>query len=322
MYQTFDALDGKQARRTGTSSPLGELFDHGCDAMTTFFLGVVAMASWRTGDSVHSFLTLWLSMTMFFLSQWDVYFSGQLFLGPFNVTETQFIVMGIHLTCFFAGSDFWTRTFVVPGTDWVWAYRTPMQVLAYAMAAMNLFDFLKNVWKSVHGKNAWNLSVSEMRKRALLYAFPALFTAFWTAAWAYVEPALISRFTIVYDVAFGFVFANLVGRIVTYRVCHVEYESWYWIIVPLPFLVAHSYFNLGLLPLSQVVWGYCILAAVTYLHFGLSLIDEMTDYLRIRALVIPYPNLATKDDMWAKLFTPSAVEKSIKMAEAAAKKVK
>ena len=35
FYQTMDALDGKQARRTGTSSPLGELFDHGCDAMTT-----------------------------------------------------------------------------------------------------------------------------------------------------------------------------------------------------------------------------------------------------------------------------------------------
>lgn len=28
-YQTMDALDGKQARRTGSSSPLGELFDHG-----------------------------------------------------------------------------------------------------------------------------------------------------------------------------------------------------------------------------------------------------------------------------------------------------
>ena len=29
--QTFDAVDGKQARRTGSSSPLGELFDHGGD---------------------------------------------------------------------------------------------------------------------------------------------------------------------------------------------------------------------------------------------------------------------------------------------------
>jgi len=29
IYQTLDAIDGKQARRTGSSSPLGQLFDHG-----------------------------------------------------------------------------------------------------------------------------------------------------------------------------------------------------------------------------------------------------------------------------------------------------
>jgi hypothetical protein len=33
--QTLDNLDGKQARRTGSSSPLGLLFDHGCDAFNT-----------------------------------------------------------------------------------------------------------------------------------------------------------------------------------------------------------------------------------------------------------------------------------------------
>ena len=27
MYSTMDNIDGKQARRTGTSSPLGELFE-------------------------------------------------------------------------------------------------------------------------------------------------------------------------------------------------------------------------------------------------------------------------------------------------------
>lgn len=34
IYQTLDATDGKQARRTGSSTPLGELFDHGCDAFS------------------------------------------------------------------------------------------------------------------------------------------------------------------------------------------------------------------------------------------------------------------------------------------------
>ncbi|KAL1975241.1 hypothetical protein VTN31DRAFT_3633 [Thermomyces dupontii] len=33
MYSTFDNVDGKQARRTGTSSGLGELFDHGIDSL-------------------------------------------------------------------------------------------------------------------------------------------------------------------------------------------------------------------------------------------------------------------------------------------------
>jgi len=31
LYRLLDEMDGKQARRTGNSSPLGLLFDHGCD---------------------------------------------------------------------------------------------------------------------------------------------------------------------------------------------------------------------------------------------------------------------------------------------------
>jgi len=35
-YHLFDLMDGKHARNTKTSSPLGLLMDHGCDALTTF----------------------------------------------------------------------------------------------------------------------------------------------------------------------------------------------------------------------------------------------------------------------------------------------
>jgi hypothetical protein len=31
----MDAIDGKQARRVGMASALGEMFDHGCDAINT-----------------------------------------------------------------------------------------------------------------------------------------------------------------------------------------------------------------------------------------------------------------------------------------------
>ncbi len=33
----LDNMDGKHARNSGTSSPLGMMFDHGCDALVTFF---------------------------------------------------------------------------------------------------------------------------------------------------------------------------------------------------------------------------------------------------------------------------------------------
>lgn len=43
IYQSLDAIDGKQARRTNSSSPLGELFDHGCDSLSTGMLDFISV---------------------------------------------------------------------------------------------------------------------------------------------------------------------------------------------------------------------------------------------------------------------------------------
>jgi ethanolaminephosphotransferase len=43
LYQTLDNLDGRQARRTNSSSPLGLLFDHGVDALNTTFSSLVRL---------------------------------------------------------------------------------------------------------------------------------------------------------------------------------------------------------------------------------------------------------------------------------------
>jgi ethanolaminephosphotransferase len=42
VYQTLDNLDGKQARKTGSSSPLGLLFDHGCDVTSLTIIYLVS----------------------------------------------------------------------------------------------------------------------------------------------------------------------------------------------------------------------------------------------------------------------------------------
>jgi len=46
----LDNCDGKQARATGTSSPLGMLFDHGCDSVVTWMLGMSVANCFNLAD--------------------------------------------------------------------------------------------------------------------------------------------------------------------------------------------------------------------------------------------------------------------------------
>jgi ethanolaminephosphotransferase len=47
---TLDGIDGKQARRTGTSTPLGELFDHGLDSFSSLFIMVFIFSLFGRDD--------------------------------------------------------------------------------------------------------------------------------------------------------------------------------------------------------------------------------------------------------------------------------
>lgn len=58
LYQTFDAVDGSQARRTRQSGPLGELFDHGVDAINTTLEVLLFSAAMNLGQGWKTILTL------------------------------------------------------------------------------------------------------------------------------------------------------------------------------------------------------------------------------------------------------------------------
>lgn len=47
---TLDGIDGKQARRTGTSTPLGELFDHGLDSYSSLFIMIYLFSLFGVND--------------------------------------------------------------------------------------------------------------------------------------------------------------------------------------------------------------------------------------------------------------------------------
>ncbi|XP_076313260.1 LOW QUALITY PROTEIN: cholinephosphotransferase 1-like [Tachypleus tridentatus] len=109
VYQTLDACDGKQARRTGTSSPLGELFDHGCDSMSTVFVSLgVCIAVQLGAYPAWMFFQCFAAFALFYCAHWQTYVSGTLRFGKFDVTEAQFTVMFIHLISAVFGPSIWT----------------------------------------------------------------------------------------------------------------------------------------------------------------------------------------------------------------------
>lgn len=105
----MDAIDGKQARRTNSSTPLGELFDHGCDAVSTVFVILALSVSLRLGLAPwFMFVTVFMAMIVFYVAHWQTYVTGSLKFGRVDVTEAQLATYVIFLISGVFGDYFWS----------------------------------------------------------------------------------------------------------------------------------------------------------------------------------------------------------------------
>ena len=134
LYQTLDNMDGKQARKTGSSSPLGLLFDHGCDVITaalSIINWIVAMAldmrdlpgsdahdnnmqnnsllsEFIGGDGIISLLFLFGILVGTYICTWELYYTGSFILEGFNGAD-EGVVLGatFSLVSFFYTPMYW-----------------------------------------------------------------------------------------------------------------------------------------------------------------------------------------------------------------------
>jgi ethanolaminephosphotransferase len=103
MYRIFDELDGKQARKTSSSSPLGLLFDHGCDSFSIGFQMLILAKCLQVGDNFTAVLTCCSGAASFHFSTLEEYYTGGLFLGICNgVSDGSFLIIFLYLVmgCF------------------------------------------------------------------------------------------------------------------------------------------------------------------------------------------------------------------------------
>ncbi|KII62783.1 Cholinephosphotransferase 1 [Thelohanellus kitauei] len=75
-YQTFDAIDGMQARRLNAGSPLGEVFDHGCDAFAVLFSMINLGCATRMVGNDYFMYAIWCSFLELYVIHWTNYVTG------------------------------------------------------------------------------------------------------------------------------------------------------------------------------------------------------------------------------------------------------
>ena len=110
IYQLLDNIDGKQARRTGNSTPFGMLMDHGCDIFTNIFtcfnLSKLLLVGNDNFYSCSAFLGLILG---FYMMTYEEYKLGEMHFPVINGTDegNLFIfLLGVFLSFF--GQDYMT----------------------------------------------------------------------------------------------------------------------------------------------------------------------------------------------------------------------
>ncbi|KEY68685.1 hypothetical protein S7711_00559 [Stachybotrys chartarum IBT 7711] len=314
LYQTFDAVDGTQARRTGQSGPLGELFDHGVDALNTSLEVVIFAASQNMGQGWMTVATLFASLLTFYVQTWEEYHTKTLTLGVVNgPVEGILILVAVYaFTGYMGGASFWQqsllRTVGVPSTVGIPAFIYNLSftqwyiVQGTVVLVFNTVESSSNVIRARRARG-------EQSRRALLGLVP--FFATWTlvVAYLYLQPNILHNHLVPFILFAGMVNAYSVGQMITAHLVKLPFPYWNVLGLPLawgvidslgPFLQAHLGFGwpsaLGN-DVYQVAFLFLMLGASVgvYGSFVVDVIVTICDYLDIWCLTIKHPRVGGQE---------------------------
>ncbi|XP_062711257.1 cholinephosphotransferase 1 isoform X6 [Aedes albopictus] len=281
IYQSLDAIDGKQARRTNSSTPLGELFDHGCDSISTVFVALSACISVQLGYYPRwMFFQCFCAMTLFYCAHWQTYVSGTLRFGKIDVTEAQCTIMGIHLISAIFGPSIWmTKIF---GNFELWTSMSVMTVVCGTWSLMHFFAVIRAGGVGKNGSTVAGTSVLSPIIPFLFVVVPAYVISQKSTDHIYENyPAL-------YIMAFGMITAKVTNRLVVAHMTKSEMEYLDWGLIGPLCLFLNQYFN-SFLPEYYVLWFAMLWCSVDLIRYCGQVCLEICAYLRIELFRIPYP---------------------------------
>ncbi|XP_037825282.1 cholinephosphotransferase 1 isoform X3 [Lucilia sericata] len=281
VYQSLDSIDGKQARRTNTSSPLGELFDHGCDSISTVFVALSACISCQLGHYPNwLFFQCFCAISLFYCAHWQTYVSGTLRFGKIDVTEAQFTIMGIHVISFIFGPEFWmTKIF---GNLELWSSLCLMTIVCGIWSLSHIFSVVLAGGVGKNGSTVAGTSVLSPSIPLTLVVLPAFIIAQKSPENIFTEHSSL------YIVAFGMVAAKVTNKLVIAHMTKAEMEYLDWSLLGPALLFLNQYFNC-VVPEIWLLWFTLIWGTQDLIRYCSQVCLEICAHLHIQLFTIPYP---------------------------------
>lgn len=304
MYQSLDAIDGKQARRTGMAGPLGEMFDHGCDAMNTTLEAILAAHALNLGRSWWTVASQIATLANFYLTTWEEYHTGQLYLGVFSgPVEGILMVVGVYVITGFYGPTFWDRKFLtITRLEHIPIFQNvPNLPLNECFMIFGLLGLVFNIIVSYLNVRHATKAAGKPSVRPLLLLFPFVIPAAVQVAW--LSQPEINHSAVIRSAAFvpflcawGLQFAHQVGRMILAHVTSspFPYWDWMWIWSIIGAVDANLPHILGRPPILQSsIYNTTIFVYLTltisffvYARFCSLVINDITEYLGIACFTV------------------------------------
>ncbi|XP_038218306.1 ethanolaminephosphotransferase 1-like [Zerene cesonia] len=278
LAYTLDGIDGKQARRTQTSGPLGELFDHGLDSYSVFFIPACLYSIFGRLDfsipPIRMYYIMWNLLLNFYLSHWEKYNTGVLFLPwgyDFSMWASTFFFMwtGVKGTAYYKKYIFGSYT-LANAFEWV-IYGTGVLT--------NLPVALYNIQES------YKLRTGKMRSplEAIrpLWSILGIFivSSFWVHKSSLVDDDPRMVFLLI-----GSLFSNVACRLIVSQMSNQRCDSTNWLVYPLALSAATSLLYPRYEPtVFYTVTGFVVCAHV---HYGACVVRQMCDHFRINCFHI------------------------------------
>ncbi|KAM9846174.1 cholinephosphotransferase 1 [Aulostomus maculatus] len=288
VYQSLDAIDGKQARRTNSSSALGELFDHGCDAVSTVFVAVGTCVSCAIGLYPNwIFFCGFIGMFMFFCAHWQTYVSGTLRFGLVDVTEVQFAIIAMYLMSAFGGVAIWQATLPVLGLQ---LYIFPIVgIISGALySCQNYFHVILNGGVGKNGSTVADTSVLSPG----LHIGLILTLAF--IIFKKSSSQLLEHHPCLYLLTFGMVTSKISNKLVVAHMTKSELSLPDTAFIGPGLLFLNQYFN-SFIDEHIVLWIAMVLSLVDLVRYCTGVCLQIASHLRIRVFSITPPSETHRD---------------------------